>query len=436
MKRLSLALSVLFLSLSAYAQLTVSGTVLSADDDSPVPFANFLILNTSLGTTADAAGSFTLPLPSPGTSDRARFTIRVSAVGFKTDTLQLGAGEGVILKLRRDADLPTVTVSGGEYHPLKELRYRKYLPNYMTAWGDKVATCYKKSGKKQYQLRLLGADGVTSRFDLDIGKINGITSHCSDLLYILTDGFAVSFDVAGDSLRPIERIPLNDFRWLFADCRDAQDGAYLYEKKRLRGMNKLYLLLDEDSQEQLIREYLDSALVHEYFYGVPIMDFDWVETKQPPMWWSANGKGRRAQAMAHFDQHILYNNHNDNAIFFAGEEIILVNFDEGLVETFAGNGERVGVVPFDDEVDARVTLDQRIFRDAISGKTFALARDNKGHRLYHFDADTGDSRMLFRLDVEQVEELVVLNDRFYLLARQDRFGPESARRIYEGILDE
>jgi hypothetical protein len=140
--------------------------------------------------------------------------------------------------------------------------------------------------------------------------------------------------------------------------------------------------------------------------------------------------------MAHFDEHILYNNHNDNSIFFADEEIILVNFDEGLVETFAGNGEPVGVVSFNDEVDARVTLDQRIFRDAISGKTFALARDSKGHRLYHFDADTGDSRMLFRLDVEQVEELVVLNDRFYLLARQDRFGPESSRRIYEGILDD
>lgn len=422
--RILLCLPVLLIAFGARAQ--VQGTVVEAGTDTPVPYANLLMLTTGQGTSADETGNFTLNLISGETR------VRISALGFRSDTVFLQPGAKVVLRLERDNELPLVTVRSEKEQLLTELRYDKFMPVYLTDWQDRVVTCYRRSARTTYQLRILFPDGREIVQDLDIGKIEGLSSQCTDRLYVLTAEDAISFELKSDRLKPVERLPRNDFEWLFADCQDRSGDDLLYEKKRLRGMNKFYLLSENNQRERLVREYRDSVLLEEYFHGVPIMDFDWVETKRPQMWASANSNSHRAAAMRHFDREVLYKNYNDNPFFFAGNTIKLLNFDEGLLETYTRDGDPLAAVPFNAEVDRKTEVQQRVFLDPLTGDAFVLARDKKGHRLYALDLDTGRSRYLLHFDAEMVRHLAVRGNRFYLLGQRDRFGPESEWRIYRG----
>lgn len=80
MKRLLLLfLTVLFASTVVFSQVrTISGTITSASDNSPVPGATIVVQGTTNGTTSDIDGTFSLTLPSGAN------TIIVSFVGMKT----------------------------------------------------------------------------------------------------------------------------------------------------------------------------------------------------------------------------------------------------------------------------------------------------------------------------------------------------------------
>ncbi len=410
----------------------MQGSVVVAGDEQAIPYANLLVLGTDTGVAADENGAFTLPLLPVRGSEAT--LVQVSAVGFRTDTFSLSAGKNIVLALERAANLPTITVSGGDFRKLKELRAPKFLPLFLEAWGDKVATCYKRSAKQTYELRLLHNSGVETRHTLSFGKITGLSTRCSERLYIMTEEFAVSMELRKGQLVPVERIPINDYRWLFADCQDRKGNEFLYERKRLEGLNKLYLLLAAGTEQRIIREYADARLLAELRARRGIMAWEQSQELRATggHYWQENMAIRRAVARADFDVAIRYKNHNDNAIFFWDKYIKLVNFDEGLLETFGNSGEQLSAIPFSPDVDNKTTLQQRIFKDQLSDRTFALARDRKGHLVYDFNTDTGATRLLFRIDVEEVEELVVLGGRFYLLAQKDKYGMASGRRLYEG----
>ncbi|EDM44232.1 putative outer membrane protein, probably involved in nutrient binding [unidentified eubacterium SCB49] len=61
-----------------YSQTSVSGTITSAQDQEPIPFANIIIKGTTQGTTADIDGNFSLIAPPSGT------IFICSAIGYTT----------------------------------------------------------------------------------------------------------------------------------------------------------------------------------------------------------------------------------------------------------------------------------------------------------------------------------------------------------------
>ncbi|MDR6194386.1 carboxypeptidase-like regulatory domain-containing protein [Siphonobacter sp. SORGH_AS_0500] len=69
-----------------FAQGTLKGRVINAEDQKPLPFANVFLANTTKGTTTSDAGAFTLTQIPAGTQE-----LVVSYVGFQTQTLRIEA---------------------------------------------------------------------------------------------------------------------------------------------------------------------------------------------------------------------------------------------------------------------------------------------------------------------------------------------------------
>lgn len=72
------ALTCLLVALAAQSQKLLKGVVLDAEKATPVPKASVFLNNTSIGTTADNEGGFTLSIPA------GRFELIVSSIGYAT----------------------------------------------------------------------------------------------------------------------------------------------------------------------------------------------------------------------------------------------------------------------------------------------------------------------------------------------------------------
>lgn len=97
-----------FFSTASFAQKLLKGVVLDAEKATPVPKASVFLNNTSIGTTADNEGNFTLSLPA------GRFDLIVSSIGYAThnqtvSTAELSGFITVKLKLKAP-DLEAVII--------------------------------------------------------------------------------------------------------------------------------------------------------------------------------------------------------------------------------------------------------------------------------------------------------------------------------------
>ncbi|MCU0451873.1 MAG: carboxypeptidase-like regulatory domain-containing protein, partial [Bernardetiaceae bacterium] len=70
--------------LSALAQRTITGKVLSGEDNSPLPGVSVLIKGTTTGTATDATGSYRLNVADGAT------TLVFSSIGFLTQEVEIG----------------------------------------------------------------------------------------------------------------------------------------------------------------------------------------------------------------------------------------------------------------------------------------------------------------------------------------------------------
>jgi len=94
-----------------FSQTVVFGQVSNSADNSPVPFANIQIDGKSIGGVTDVNGKYSIQLPMAGA-----YNLEISAVGFKSNTLNLeiGVNERKQLNIQLEEDLKnleTVIVS-------------------------------------------------------------------------------------------------------------------------------------------------------------------------------------------------------------------------------------------------------------------------------------------------------------------------------------
>lgn len=146
MKRAILLMALGLVSCLAFAQTRVSGTVISAEDNAPVPGAGVIVNGTTVGTVTGADGKFTLTVPSGAK------TLIVSCLGMKTQ--EVDATDGIVVVLEND------------FNALNEV--------VVTAMGitrEKKALGYAIQEVKSDELLAAGAPSVTSALT---GKVAGV----------------------------------------------------------------------------------------------------------------------------------------------------------------------------------------------------------------------------------------------------------------------
>ncbi len=102
----SLAVLFTFFSVMAFAQKVITGTVVSAEDNEPIPGANVLIKGTATGTITDFEGTFQLEASNES-------TLLVSFVGYQPQEIKVGSQTNIDVKLATDVtSLNEVVVIG------------------------------------------------------------------------------------------------------------------------------------------------------------------------------------------------------------------------------------------------------------------------------------------------------------------------------------
>jgi len=188
MTKIYFAVAAFFLSAVAFAQVTLSGTVLDGEVGGPLPGANVLLRGTSLGVSADFDGNFTLEVP------QQSGTLVISYIGFVPQqvsfngsanlgniTLQADAEEleGVVvigsglIDLARDrqtpiavssipaAEIQTKGIGNVEFTEVMKNTPNVYVSNQAGGFGDS-------------QIFLRGFDQVNTAVLLNGQPINGV----------------------------------------------------------------------------------------------------------------------------------------------------------------------------------------------------------------------------------------------------------------------
>ncbi len=102
-----MSMLLLITGLASAQDISVSGTVTSAEDGSPVPGVNVIVQGTTTGTTTNIDGSYKLNVPDESTS------IVFSFVGFITQTVKVGTQSVINASLKTDSKaLEEVVVVG------------------------------------------------------------------------------------------------------------------------------------------------------------------------------------------------------------------------------------------------------------------------------------------------------------------------------------
>lgn len=115
----SIFLAFLLFPLAGWAQTTVTGKVTDANSGDPIPFANVLFKGTSVGTTTDFDGNYTIKTSSPSDS------LQASYVGYKPKikTVKKGTAQVINFQLEElSTNLDEIVLTAGENPAFEILR--------------------------------------------------------------------------------------------------------------------------------------------------------------------------------------------------------------------------------------------------------------------------------------------------------------------------
>ncbi|RDK89067.1 SusC/RagA family TonB-linked outer membrane protein [Marinirhabdus gelatinilytica] len=97
MKQIYIAV-LLLCSAVGYSQITVTGTVESAQNNQAIPFASVIEINTANGTTTDEDGNFTISVTNENS------VLQISSIGYVTQTYTVGNSTQIFAKLAESAE--------------------------------------------------------------------------------------------------------------------------------------------------------------------------------------------------------------------------------------------------------------------------------------------------------------------------------------------
>lgn len=99
LNRITVIAAMAFVSVFAYAQITVTGTIIDAANDEPIIGASVLVMGTTSGTITDFDGNFTVSV----SDDDA--VLQISYMGYKTQEVPVNGQKTIRVVLHEDSEL-------------------------------------------------------------------------------------------------------------------------------------------------------------------------------------------------------------------------------------------------------------------------------------------------------------------------------------------
>ena len=166
------------------AQTVVSGTVTSAKDKSPIPFATVTVKGTTVSTTTSQGGEFSISVPS------GRKTLVITSGGFEETEFEISGSNVVAIAMReRVTELNEVVVTGYTAQKKKEITGAVSVVNVKEMKQMPVGT-----GEEALQGRAAGVTIITSGQPggaSDI-RIRGISGFGNNAPLVIIDGVQAS----------------------------------------------------------------------------------------------------------------------------------------------------------------------------------------------------------------------------------------------------
>jgi iron complex outermembrane receptor protein len=186
-------------SLSAQAQFSISGKVISNEDKRPLAGVNVILKNTTLGTTSDSEGNFQL------TTKEGNYTLSFSFIGFTTKEEKIILDKNITFNVELIANTiylndEKVYVYGTRYYPitnqviekqeLKKQNLAQDLPILLNFTPSMVTTTDAGAGVGYTGMRIRGSDAT--RINVTINGIPLNDSESQGVFWVNMPDFASS----------------------------------------------------------------------------------------------------------------------------------------------------------------------------------------------------------------------------------------------------
>jgi outer membrane cobalamin receptor len=188
---------------SAQTTGTIEGRVVDAEDGAPLPGANVVVEGTSLGTSTNESGRFTLSGVPTGSQ-----TVRISFVSYEDTekTVDVDSGRRATLTVRLQSQVTEageVVVTGIRESQMRSVNQKKQAPNVVDALSaDDIGNLPEKNVAEAVQ-RL---PGIVLKNDRTEGRFVSIRGGASNLNNVTLNGNALA-STAGSRATALDLLP-------------------------------------------------------------------------------------------------------------------------------------------------------------------------------------------------------------------------------------
>ncbi|NRA48533.1 MAG: carboxypeptidase-like regulatory domain-containing protein [Phaeodactylibacter sp.] len=399
------------------------GNVQDSETGEGIPFANLLLLSEKTGVAADANGTFELSISS------LPAIIRVSAIGFQTDTITVDTISIQSIELKPiGEDLPMVEVLAQK--KLKQISKKGRLPFSFAIWKDYLFVLSRKGTVGNAWIEVRSPDGILLyEQELALRKTRGLEVNCRNRLYLEANNEFINLGYTSEQIIPLEKMSYADYKSAYEDCQCSDEKTMYYQNVAFQGLLKRYFQASLETGELTnFRKIVQGQRLGNYFAdlgkikeGQAISNIGDISTEE-------NDEIRTRQLNADFLERVFYNNPKENFLYLSSEALILFNHDDAQLEWFGPKGKQSQVIA------AKYMLHEdwngQVMQDIKTQSFYALLRNESGCQLAPIDLGTGQVADPVSLNIQYFDELVIYNNVAYIMGTPTVHSANGVKRLY------
>jgi len=395
-----------------YGQNQLTGIVIDASNDSPIPFANVAFINTHIGTISDENGAFSLEYSHPG-------RLNISHIGYASAIVDITATTGSqFLEVRLEPttilmdEIEVVHKSGKTQISRAET---PSIIDYLVK-DDGIITINYLNSFAFRRLSFLSFVGEEMFFVSlpDDRSINEIYKTCNESIYLLSNTHAYLVEQSDSNFILADKVNLSDFEAFVMPCKGRIDNTLFYLTERNNGLTNILSASNPFSQQQKkLMVIEDKNVVENYLRDFNLLNSDLgsITTNN----YTDNQFLRNLQNEAHFYKEVFYKLKYPNFVFIKGRTTYLFDHLNNKILTYRDWALKKET-PLDYIENNKWT--KRLFKDEQTGNIYGLFKDNGQYQIRIIDPLNGKSYFDRFVDcqVGQIDTIQIYGRKIFYLS--------------------